>query len=1366
MGVGASAGGLEAFRQLLHNLPADTGMAFVLVQHLDPKHDSILAPLLSRSTPMPVREATHGAKVEPNHVFVIPPGAHLAIADGHLQLLPRTRSDRGAPMPIDQFLRTLAEVHGAQAIGVILSGTASDGTLGCKAIKAAGGIAFAQDPATAKYDGMPRSAIAAGCVDAALSPEGIARELARLARHPYIRDAGDRAAPPVESKDGLKGILVRLKRSTGVDFTSYKKTTLLRRIQRRMTVHKLDTLEEYGQFLGSHASEAEELYDDLLIVVTSFFRDPEVFQALARHALPRILKGRAGDAPIRVWVPGCATGEEAYSITMCLLENLSSEPANPPIQVFGTDLSEKAIAKARAAIYLENIASDVSPERLARFFVKVDGRYQVSKTVRDMCIFAKHNLIRDPPFSRLDLVSCRNVLIYLESTQQKQVLSSFHYALEPSGFLMLGRSETVTTAADLFNLEDREHRLYSNNPTAPRAVHFAAGAGAGGAELPRGPRRTAGEESDSGSHLQKEADRILLSRYSPAAVLVDDRLSIVQFRGLTEAYLQHGPGDASLNLLRMARKELQGNLREAIQQARAQGSPVRRDSVTFRHGRQLRAVSFEVLPIKEPTSGKPSFLVLFEEGEPTSEHVKRPMPTRPRHQAESASQRRIAELEQELASVRLYEESLAREHEAYAEEVQSANEEILSSNEELQSINEELETAKEELQSTNEELTTVNDELSNRNAELASLNDDLANILASARIPIVVLGADMRIRRFTPAAAPLLNLIPTDVGRPLTNLNPNVEVPGLDQLILEVTETITVAEHEVKDRDGRWYSLQIRPYKTRDNRIDGAVLAFVDIDDLKRAALQIAEARDYSEAIVKTAREALVILDGELRVQSANRRFYELFHTAPPETEGRYFYQVGTGQWDVPRLRSLLEEVLPQDSHFDDFEIEADFPGIGRRVMVLNGRRLEQKPGAGGKILLAIEDRTEITRADAEKARLLRDAEQARQAEEAANRLKDDFLATVSHELRGPLNVMNSWSHILEGGVDQANQVRGLAVIRRAIHQQTRLIEDILDVSRIMAGKLRIAAVQTDLKSIVEAALQNVRPAAEAKGIRLELLPDSQDERVLGDPDRLQQVIWNLLANAVKFTGPGGRVIVSLGREGNAVQVRVSDTGQGIGAGFLPHVFERFRQADGSSSRAHGGLGLGLSIVKHVVELHGGTVVAESKGQDQGSTFTVLLPVPALLSQAGESPAMPSSGEAPVGTPCAGALQGISVLLVDDDEDSRDALASVLERHGARLEKAGSVREALGALDRSVPDVLVSDLGMPGEDGYDLIRKVRASPPEHGGSVPALAVTGFAASVMRQRAIAAGYHDYVVKPAEPSQLVTSVARLAGRTLPS
>ncbi len=875
VGIGASAGGLEAYRLLFEDLPTDTGMAFVLVQHLDPQHPSLLAELIGRSTRMPVLEATDGLPVAPNHVYTIPPNVTLGILHGRLQVLERV-IERGRHLPVDEFLRSLAQDRGSQAIGVVLSGTASDGTAGLAAIKAAGGVTFAQDQASAAYWGMPGSAVAAGCADLVLPPREIARELARIAAHPLLRqrqpsepDLGEAAS------QALDKVYLLLRARTGNDFALYKQSTIRRRIRRRMLLHKLERLGDYVRYLQNTPVELDALFHDLLINVTGFFRDPETFEVLRALALPRIFAARTrpgaipetGAAPaeilsqVRIWVPGCATGEEAYSLAMTLIEGCDERECDAglvgTIQIFATDIDEQAISAARRGVYPERIQAEVSPERLRRFFVKVTGGWQVSKALRDRCVFAVQNVVKDPPFSRLDLVSCRNLLIYLGPMLQKRVLQMFHYALEPEGFLMLGPSESIGAQADLFALVDQPSKLYSKKSVAvregysfkPRTPYQD-----GLAELPP-PRPVT-----PGRSPQQEAEELILARFSPAGVIVTADWDILHFRGQTGRYLEPAPGAASLNLLKMVRRGLFVALRAALVQARDSSAPVRKTGVHYRTNGSEAQVDLQVLPLRAAAGGAPCFLVLFEEAVgPAAAESARSAPGTADSTAIPDRDDYIATLEHELASTRDYMQSAIAEQEGTNEELRSMNEEIQSANEELQSTNEELETAKEELQSTNEELATVNDELESRNAELATANNDINNMLASINLPILMLDNELRIRQFTPQAERLLNLIGADLGRPIGNIKPNIEVPNLEDLVRRVINSLEVESLELQDNAGHWYAVRLRPYKTLDHRIDGAVITFMEIDEIKEARrLRVTLADEQRlAALVRDAADAI-----------------------------------------------------------------------------------------------------------------------------------------------------------------------------------------------------------------------------------------------------------------------------------------------------------------------------------------------------------------------------------------------------------------------------------------------------------------------------------------------------------------------------
>ena len=781
---------------------------------------------------MPVSEIAGTTTPKPNTVYVQPPNKCVIAKDGALTLIRRTERLNVA---IDHFLESLAEECGSRAIGIVLSGTGSDGTAGLRAIKAAGGLTLAQTEESAKFNAMPRSAIRSGFVDLVLPPHEIAREIRRIADHPYIRqqlsDPEEIEKTAYRQADDLGRVFLSLKKQMGVDFNAYKETTLLRRIQRRMALHRIDKLNQYARFLRDNKKEVEALFDDLLINVTRFFRDRQLFRALKKRFLPALFKNKGKDRQpeMRVWVPGCATGEEVYSLAICILEALGSRLSKMRIQIFGTDLSESVIEHARAGIYPSAIEKDVSRARLKRFFIKRDSTYQIHRNVRDICTFARQNITADPPFSRLDLLSCRNVLIYLSPQLHKRCIPQFHYALGPGGYLILGPAESVGLYAELFELVDKRNKIYvKKNVATPHDVNLAPYQGSGLARA--GARMTSPDSAVSNAQLLQIADRIMLGVYAPAAVVIDADLHVYQFRGRTDLFLEHAPGPATLNLLKLVRSTLIADLRSTIQRAVKTDSAARKERAMVKLNGKSYEINIEVVPFKIPASDKSWFLVIFDE---TTKGTK--LEKLPRMLTKTAGQRDVTELRRELAASKESLQAIIEEQEATNEELKSANEEIESSNEELQSTNEELETAKEELQSTNEELTTLNEELSNRNLEMMELTGELNNLLDSIQMPIVMVDNALTVRRATPAARGPFNILPTDIGRPLSELRPNIDVPDLDNILRDVIETLGTRDRKVADKEGRKYSLRVRPYRTTDNKIDGAVLTLIDIDGTKES---------------------------------------------------------------------------------------------------------------------------------------------------------------------------------------------------------------------------------------------------------------------------------------------------------------------------------------------------------------------------------------------------------------------------------------------------------------------------------------------------------------------------------------------------
>ncbi len=1364
VGIAASAGGLEAFTELIRHLPTDTGMAFVLIQHLSPDYESLLSEILGRVTAMPVRQVQDRMMVEPNEVYVIPPNTQMTLVDGMLHLAPRHKS-YGKYLPGDIFFESLAADRGTKAIAVVLSGTDGDGSVGLKAIKVAGGVTFAQCESTARFDSMPNTAVATGNVDFVLPPQAIAAELTNLSRSSFVFYSEPlyvvKELPP-ERGDALTTIFALLQTTTGIDFAHYKPTTLNRRMQRRMLLYKLESLEEYAQYLQEHPDEIQALYEEILIHVTSFFRDPKAFEQLKAQVFPTVSQNKSIDAPIRIWVAGCSTGEEVYSIAICLLEFLSDRATVPPIQIFATDISEAAISRARSGFYLESQMEAVSPERQSRFFVPLaSGGYQISGAVRELCVFARHNLGGDPPFSNLDLISCRNLLIYLSDSLQQHIMSLFHYSLNLTGFLLLGTSESVKTSSALFTSVDEACKIYARKLAFTRPL-FSFRTSSQPVSSVNSQQRVH-ESLAIPFDLAREVDQLISNRYAPVCVVVDDQMHILQMRGDLDSYLKLTPGTTDLNLLLMAREGLAIALRTAIYHAQTQNVPVRQEQIQLEAGERSLLLNLEVMPFRPAITNALYFLVFLETVSPPATALSPATveSLEPVDLCELVNLRQaLAAATQRELSAQAHLQAVIQEQNHLNQNLQVANEEILSSNEELQSANEELQTAKEEIQATNEELSTTNDELRSRNLQQNRDNSDLNNFLTSISIPIVMLTNELRIRRFTPTAQRLFNFIPTDVGRPFSDLHANFE-SQLEPMILDVLETLNTQEQEIQTQAGYWYSLRIRPYRTTENQIDGVTLVFLDIDALKRNAATLEAALKYAETIIETVPTPLVVLDADLRVSTANRSFYDMFQVSEAETGQAFLFELGNGQWNIPQLRSILEEILTHHRQVQNLEVEHYFEHIGQKTMRINACKLQREDNAD-MLLLSIEDITERQQFETERSQLLTQEQTARQQAENANRAKDEFLSNLSHELRNPLNTMLGWAQLLRTRtLNEAAVNRALAVIEQSAKAQNQLIEDILDVSRITNGKLRLVSRLLDLRLIVQAALDNVHLSAAAKNIQI--VASLSSMTVMGDADRLQQVLWNLLSNAIKFTPAGGRVEVTLLSVDTQAQIQVSDTGQGIRADLLPHIFERFQQGDSSTTKASQGLGLGLAIVRHLVDLHGGTVQAASPGEGQGATLTVRLPLHSLSQNSTpptplEPTTLEQSLNASQDNPSLGGLQ---ILAVDDEVDTLELLKFVLENYGAEVLTVTTARDAIAALSETPSryDLLISDIGMPEEDGYFLIRRVRSLSAEAGGQIPAIALTAYTSEVERQRAIESGFQTHVAKPVEPVQLAWVIANL-------
>jgi len=1210
VGIGASAGGLDAFERFLGQLSVASGLGYVFVQHLDPEHESILAQILGRMTPIPVEFAKDGQGIERDHVYVMPPGAGVLAEEGKLRLL--AAEPRASRQPINAFLSSLAEDQGANAVGIILSGTGSDGALGIADVKKNGGMTFAQLPDQARYPSMPQAAIATGMVDQVLPVEEIPPVLAKLAAQRRVHP-GESAHGEAE---GLREAFEILTRKTGHDFSRYKRTTILRRIQRRMAALKVASVRDYVAVLGGDEEEIHRLSNDLMINVTSFFRDEEPFHTLERVVISQLLQ-RNGEG-VRAWVAGCASGEEAYSLAMLFREQMDRMVSPPPVQIFATDIDASALREARSGRYTSAVEKQVSAGRLARFFTKRGDAYTVTKDIRDLCIFTQQDLLKDPPFSRMDLLSCRNLLIYLEPVLQRQVLELAHYALRPGGYLLLGKAEVVGAGElELFEVVEKNSRLFRRRQVERRPGLPLLQARTGAVRAL--PLEMAPLGRRGGADVRSAADRsrnIMLEEYAPPSVVVDGRGEIRYYWGANLAsYLPLQAGAPATNLLHLARRELKVEVSAALHNAARQAQPVTHKDLVLMADGVERRLNLIIRPLP-PTEQDPDdlFLVVFQE--------LRTVPAAQGAPLGAPSLDRYRQLEGELENTRTRLQLTVDELENANEALRASNEELQSLNEELHSSNEELQTSQEELQSVNEELNTVNAELSKKLEELELLYGDLHNLFQSTKIATVFLDREFQISRFTPEAMTVFRLADGDVGRPLSDFAARFDTEGLPQEAERVLRTLEPIERTVRMVEvARWFLMRIHPYRTPSNVIAGVVITFIDVTKLKDA---------------ETA----------LRV--------------------------------------------------------------------------------------AVDERARAERAE----RALREAD----------RRKDEFLAVLSHELRNPLAPIHNSLHIVErapAGSEMAQ--RAQHIIARQVEHLTRLVNDLLEVTRVTRGKLRVERRPVDLRDVVQRTAEDHQTLFAHHCLSLEVFSPEYPVWVYGDATRLSQVIGNLLQNSAKFTMAEGSVRLSLEIAGGEAELRVRDNGIGIDPALLPILFQPFAQGDNSLDRSRGGLGLGLVLVKGLVDLHEGTVEAHSGGKGAGTEFLVRLP----LSAPPDAPTVaPAAQPAPR-----------RVLVIEDNPDTAESLRTALKMEGHDVETTQDGPSGLEKIRAFAPDVVLCDIGLPGMNGYQVAKIVR----EEASLRPFMvALTGYARPEDEQRARDAGFDAHLAKPPSIQQIQDVIARASDR----
>ena len=1223
VGLGASAGGVVALQQFFAALPAATGAAYVVVLHLSPEHPSSLDAVLQKATPMPVVQVSRNAALERNRVYVVAPSSAVTI-DGNQLTVVATTEALAATAAIDLFFRSLADSCREHAVGIVLSGAGSDGSVGIKRVKELGGITIAQSPDDAEHSSMPQAAIETDMVDFTLSASEMPQRLLDLwtqARRVRLPDALVQAEDddtrwaaddPLSERNqrALREIMIVLRTRTGHDFKHYKRASVLRRIDRRLKINGLTDLEEYRDFLHLHASETKALLQDLLLSATHFFRDREAYEKLRTDVLPLLFAQRATEDPVRVWVSGCATGEEAYSITMLLHEASVSSAARAPFQVFATDIDDRAIEVARQGVYSEAVLGDVDATRTKRYFVKNGFNYRIKKELRERVLFAVHNVLRDPPFSRLDLICCRNLLIYLNQQAQIDTLHAFHFALNPGGFLFLGASETTEGASSLFAPVDKKARIFiSDGKRMPPHLHRTPTVA--NAMLPvtsaLPPLSPAGKPPISFGELHGR----LIEDYAFPSVLINRHSEIVHVSGRAGRFLQFAGGEPSHNMLAAIRPELRTALRKTIYMAMKAQQRVDGLPVTFAHEGRSITVRIIARTVHDDEANDDFVLVLFDELPAGVDKVHE-------EAVPDAQASMITQLEQELQNIKIQLQRTVEQYETSNEALRASNEELQMTNAQLSSTAEALEVHKEDLEAANSELKTVNTELHARVGLTTKINDDLQNLMTANDVGALFVDRKLRLVRFTPRAKDIFNVQDADIGRPLSGITHRLQYDSLEADVAEAFDSLRLVEREVRSNDGRWFSARFQPYRATGDLIDGAVLSFIDI-----SSQRIAEERLHSSS------------------------------------------------------QTALEEL---------------------------------------------------------------------------ERRQDEFLAVVSHELKHPLNVISASAELIARSSTAQREpmlARAAHTITRTVSGQTQIIDDLLDISRVRTGQLSITQTSVDLADTVRRICSTVRQEARRDGIDFAVSVPDHAITIKADATRIEQVVWNLISNALKYTGRGGTIGVTLTEEDPVAKLIVADNGMGIDPGILPYIFEMFQRGRNASTSRSGGLGIGLSLVKELVALHGGRVSAHSDGLGHGATFTVELP-----RIFGDADAPPNDSAPPT------FLRDTEVVVVDDDRETVEAFKLLLETEGANVIVATAGDEALRILDQRCPSFILSDLGMPGMSGVELIEAVRKRNQLAG--VKAIALSGFGRDSDVQAALRAGFDAHLTKPVTLDALLNTMARLRAR----
>jgi two-component system CheB/CheR fusion protein len=1315
VGIGASAGGLDPLVRFFDNLPKQTGMAFVIVQHLSPDFRSLMDELLGRHTLLPIHLVEDGMPVEADHVYLIPAKKEMIISGGRLLLSERDRQQE-LTLPIDMFFRSLAQDCGVRAVAIVMSGGGSDGSRGVRHVHEAGGLVLAQDLGSAQFDGMPRAAIDTGVVDQILSPEHMPQALLDRSRGPRASEGITEPETQHPQPRGLEAVYRLLETEFGIDFNHYKPSTVTRRIERRLALAQSPNIDEYLARLRSERDELDALYRDLLIGVTRFFRDPEAFERLERSVLPELLSREPRGAPLRFWVAGCATGEEAYSLAI-LLQELMAVHGERPVKIFATDVHRGSIDHAAAAVYGEEAVSTVSAERLARYFTQHGRTYHVVPELRQMIVFAQHDVIRDAPFTRLDLITCRNLLIYLQPAAQQRVLSFFHFALGHHGVLLLGPSESLGPLADGFEILDKQWQLYRKGGEVRTPV------GTRQRPAPSKDARVAVPSVLPARHSLGQLLSVydtLLEETMPPSLIVNDRGELVHVLGGAARFVRVRDGRQSLDALDLVDAELKMILAGGIKRALSEQSVVVFTGVRPSTDDQVYRVTIRAIGGRGPARGH--VVISFESAIPDGQSPPAPKPIH--IDVDQVSHQQLAALEAELGTTK---ESL----QAAIEQLEASNEELQASNEELQASNEELQSTNEELQSVNEELYTVNAEYQRKIAELTELTNDMDNLLASTEVGTIFLDGQLRIRKFTPQIAGTFGLVGHDVGRPIETFAHTLRYPELVADLKRVLTTGQPIERDVLDPHGKSFFLRLLPYRAK-GAADGVVLTLIDVSGLKAAEDALFHERYLLNSLLRSVPDAIYFKDTRGRFIRFNHAMAARLGLADPaDAIGKTAFDLA--DQDAAMALHREDEAVVRSGQPQHYRLEPRRAANGHEAWDMVTRLpLVDRDKAIVGIIAIFRDVTEQVRA------------RAKIDEEV--RRRDEFLAMLSHELRNPLGAVVTATSLLKDAESSSPlQQRTIGVVERQSRQMARLLDDLLEVSRVTQSKIELRRRVVDLRLVAAEAADAVRPQLQDKGLEFTVELDPEPLWVHGDSARLQQIQVNLLNNAVKYTARGGHVRLRIRREANGAVIRVTDNGVGIPPEMLESVFDLFVQGRHTRDHSGGGLGVGLTLVRALVEMHGGTVTAHSSGDGTGSEFAVRLPLTTL-------PEPASIGERAIAMP----PSGMTVVVVEDNADSRDMLCAMLSRSGLSCHGVADGPAALRLIDEIAPQIVILDLGLPDMDGMEVARRIRAN-PRHAG-VRLIALTGYGRTRDRLETSLAGFDHHLVKPVQPEELLALMAQ--------